>query len=74
VVQVNKRCRFVLSFSRDQLARAEVAAEVFNGQQVDSGSFGAAFRMHTQPLTESVCLRAALLSAQGMSCTLRVQS
>ena len=65
LVQVNKRCRFVLSFSRDQLARADVAAEVFHGQQIDSGSFGAALCMHTQPLTASVRRRAASLSAQA---------
>ena len=39
--QVNKRCRFLLSFTRDHLARAHVAAEVFCGQTIDSGSFGA---------------------------------
>lgn len=39
-VQANRRCRFVLSFSQEQLARPEIAAQVFGGQTIDSGSFG----------------------------------
>ena len=38
--QANKRCRFLLTFTREQLARPEVAAQVFGGQTIDSGSFG----------------------------------
>jgi hypothetical protein len=45
LVQVNERCRFALSFSQDHLARADVASEVFHGQQVDSDSFGASPRV-----------------------------
>ena len=45
LAQVDERCHFALSFSRDHLARADVAAEVFHGQQVDSDSFGASPRI-----------------------------
>lgn len=60
-VQANKRCRFLLSFSQEQLARPEVAAQVFGGQTIDSGSFGRSTRSGHQDILQHVSLSTCIV-------------